>query len=188
MPAWSDSTHGHKQMIRVLIADDHAIVRGGFRQFVADEPDMCVAAEQPPATKPSASCASRRSTSCCSTSRCRTRTASTPARHQAGAPGAGRADPLGLSGEPVRDQPAARGRERLSEQGLRARRDRARDSCGSARASLFIGGGRRHARRQSRQAGAARPHEALSEREFQIFCKLAAGQIPTRLRRNCICP
>jgi len=32
-------------MIRVLIADDHAIVRGGFRQFVADEPDMCVAAE-----------------------------------------------------------------------------------------------------------------------------------------------
>ena len=32
-------------MIRVLIADDHAIVRSGFRQFVADEPDMEVAAE-----------------------------------------------------------------------------------------------------------------------------------------------
>ena len=32
-------------MIRVLIADDHAIVRGGFRQFVSDEPDMCVGAE-----------------------------------------------------------------------------------------------------------------------------------------------
>jgi two-component system invasion response regulator UvrY len=28
---------------------------------------------------------------------------------------------------------------------------------------------------------AARPHEALSEREFQIFCKLAAGQIPTQI-------
>jgi DNA-binding NarL/FixJ family response regulator len=23
------------------------------------------------------------------------------------------------------------------------------------------------------------PHESLSEREFQIFCKLSAGQIPT---------
>ena len=25
------------------------------------------------------------------------------------------------------------------------------------------------------------PHEALSEREFQIFCMLAAGQIPTQI-------
>src|SRR6185437_6008550 len=38
-------SRGTEPMIRVLIADDHAIVRGGFRQFVADEPDMCVAAE-----------------------------------------------------------------------------------------------------------------------------------------------
>jgi DNA-binding NarL/FixJ family response regulator len=28
---------------------------------------------------------------------------------------------------------------------------------------------------------AGRPHEALSEREFQIFCKLAAGRIPTQI-------
>lgn len=30
-------------MIRVLIADDHAIVRAGFRQFIAEEVDMQVA-------------------------------------------------------------------------------------------------------------------------------------------------
>jgi two-component system invasion response regulator UvrY len=47
MSAWERDLHctEGKPMIRVLIADDHAIVRGGFRQFVADEPDMCVAAE-----------------------------------------------------------------------------------------------------------------------------------------------
>jgi len=32
-------------MIRVLIADDHAIVRAGFRQFIAEESDMDVVAE-----------------------------------------------------------------------------------------------------------------------------------------------
>jgi DNA-binding NarL/FixJ family response regulator len=33
------------QMIRILIADDHAIVRAGLRQFIADEIDMEVAGE-----------------------------------------------------------------------------------------------------------------------------------------------
>jgi len=32
-------------MIRILIADDHAIVRAGLRQFIADHADMQVAAE-----------------------------------------------------------------------------------------------------------------------------------------------
>ncbi len=32
-------------MIRILIADDHAIVRAGLRQFIADQPDMVVAGE-----------------------------------------------------------------------------------------------------------------------------------------------
>ncbi|MFO1317507.1 MAG: response regulator transcription factor [Burkholderiales bacterium] len=32
-------------MIRILIADDHAIVRAGLRQFIADQPDMQVAGE-----------------------------------------------------------------------------------------------------------------------------------------------
>ena len=32
-------------MIRILIADDHAIVRAGLKQFIADEQDMVVAGE-----------------------------------------------------------------------------------------------------------------------------------------------
>ncbi len=32
-------------MIRILIADDHAIVRAGLKQFVSDQPDMQVAGE-----------------------------------------------------------------------------------------------------------------------------------------------
>jgi DNA-binding NarL/FixJ family response regulator len=32
-------------MIRILIADDHAIVRAGLKQFIADERDMVVAGE-----------------------------------------------------------------------------------------------------------------------------------------------
>jgi DNA-binding NarL/FixJ family response regulator len=32
-------------MIRILIADDHAIVRAGLKQFIADQPDMEVSAE-----------------------------------------------------------------------------------------------------------------------------------------------
>ena len=32
-------------MIRILIADDHAIVRAGLKQFIADQPDMQVAGE-----------------------------------------------------------------------------------------------------------------------------------------------
>src|SRR5690606_9825141 len=31
--------------IRILIADDHAIVRAGLKQFIADEPDMAVTGE-----------------------------------------------------------------------------------------------------------------------------------------------
>ncbi|MBA3767128.1 MAG: response regulator transcription factor, partial [Acidobacteria bacterium] len=32
-------------MIKILIADDHAIVRQGLRQTVSDQPDMTVAGE-----------------------------------------------------------------------------------------------------------------------------------------------
>jgi DNA-binding NarL/FixJ family response regulator len=32
-------------MIRILIADDHVIVRAGLKEFIADQPDMEVAAE-----------------------------------------------------------------------------------------------------------------------------------------------
>jgi len=38
------ATHRHA-MIRILIADDHAIVRAGLKQFIADQADMQVAGE-----------------------------------------------------------------------------------------------------------------------------------------------
>src|SRR5262249_32979655 len=36
---------GLSDKIRILIADDHAIVRAGLKQFIANEPDMIVAGE-----------------------------------------------------------------------------------------------------------------------------------------------
>ena len=38
-------THPTPANIRILIADDHAIVRAGLKQFIADEPDMEVTGE-----------------------------------------------------------------------------------------------------------------------------------------------
>jgi DNA-binding NarL/FixJ family response regulator len=39
------ATNGEPAMIRILIADDHAIVRAGLKQFIAGEGDIQVAAE-----------------------------------------------------------------------------------------------------------------------------------------------
>ena len=65
-------------MIRILIADDHAIVRAGLKQFIADQPDMQIAGEAATGKRNDrAGARIASSTSCCSTSRCRTRTAST---------------------------------------------------------------------------------------------------------------
>ena len=38
-------THGHRQPARVLIADDHAIVREGLKQIIADSAQFAVAGE-----------------------------------------------------------------------------------------------------------------------------------------------
>ncbi len=43
-------------MIRILIADDHAIVRAGLRQFIADQVDMEVAAEAASGAEAIAAC------------------------------------------------------------------------------------------------------------------------------------
>jgi DNA-binding NarL/FixJ family response regulator len=53
-------------MIRLLICDDHAIVRQGLKQILADAPDLEVAAEAGDGPETAAG-----STSCCSTSPCR---------------------------------------------------------------------------------------------------------------------
>ncbi len=43
--AFSQPRTSPTTMIRILIADDHAIVRAGLKQFIADQPDMQVAGE-----------------------------------------------------------------------------------------------------------------------------------------------
>ena len=68
-------------MIKVLIADDHAVVREGLKQILAEMPDVSVAGEAANGHE----VLDRAnpvpwSTSCCWTSRCRARTASTRSR------------------------------------------------------------------------------------------------------------
>ena len=121
-------------MIRVLIADDHAIVRGGFRQFVADEPDMCVAAEASTGDE----------------------TIRLVREQLTGEPFDVVLLDIAMPDEIVRAiRSVARGHRYLSE----AVADTLANSLD--------------------KPAATNPHEQLSEREFQIFCKLASGQIPT---------
>ena len=66
-----------KPVIRVFIADDHAIVREGLKQILAEQRDIVVAGEaENGLDADQAVPQSRRATSCCSTSRCPTATAS----------------------------------------------------------------------------------------------------------------
>jgi DNA-binding NarL/FixJ family response regulator len=58
-------------MIRLLICDDHAIVREGLKQILADASDLEVAAEAGDGPETVAQVCAAESTSCCSTSPCR---------------------------------------------------------------------------------------------------------------------
>jgi two-component system, NarL family, invasion response regulator UvrY len=42
---WDNLRDAPKAMIRILIADDHAIVRAGLKQFIVDQPDMQITGE-----------------------------------------------------------------------------------------------------------------------------------------------
>ena len=58
-------------MIRVLIADDHGIVRSGLRMLIERQPDMEVVAEAEDGVRRSSRPRSTARRSPCSTSRCR---------------------------------------------------------------------------------------------------------------------
>ena len=73
-------------MIRVLIADDHAVVRQGLRTYLELQDDVEVVAEAATARGGRARRRGTRPTSCCSTSRCRGSTASRAAPSCASAP------------------------------------------------------------------------------------------------------
>lgn len=167
-------------MIRVLIADDHAIVRSGFRQFVADEADMCVAAE---------ACSGDETISLVRATRfdvvlldiampdkngIDTLRVIKQIRPEQGV--------LMLSGYPEKQY--AINLLRAGADGY-LNKDAAPEEI--VRAIRTVARGHRYLSEAVADTLAdklgkpsqALPHESLSEREFQIFCKLSAGQIPT---------
>ena len=169
-------------MIRILIADDHAIVRAGLRQFIADQVDMEVTAEAASGSETVSavraadfdvvlldiSMPQKNGIDCLRVIRQTKPTL--PVLVLSGYPEADYAINMlryGASGYVSKNAPpeevirairvVARGKRYLSETAadlVSAELDRATHE---------------------------KPHETLSEREFQIFHKLAAGQSPTEI-------
>ena len=67
-------------MIRVLVVDDHAVVRSGLKLLLAAEGTSRSWGKPAPRATPCSKCARRSRTSCCSTSSCRARAGSKPCR------------------------------------------------------------------------------------------------------------
>ena len=67
---------GEGAMIRIVVADDHTIVREGLKQLLGAAGDLEVVGEAATATKCWSACAGSNSTCCCSTCRCPARAAS----------------------------------------------------------------------------------------------------------------
>src|SRR6201997_4212515 len=173
-------------MIRVLIADDHAIVRGGFRQFVADEPDMCVAAEA--------------STGDETTRLVREQPDGEPfdvVLLDIAMPDKNGIDTLRVIRQMRPEQgvlilsgyPESQYAINLLRAGANGYLNKDCEPEEIVRAIRAVARGHRYLSEAVADTladnldkpAAGRPHEALSEREFQIFCKLAAGQIPTEI-------
>ncbi|MEI5998710.1 response regulator transcription factor [Paraburkholderia bengalensis] len=171
-------------MIRVLIADDHAIVRGGFRQFVADEPDMCVAAEA--------------STGDETIRLVREQPDGEPfdvVLLDIAMPDKNGIDTLRVIRQMRPEQnvlilsgyPESQYAINLLRAGANGYLNKDCEPDEIVRAIRSVARGHRYLSEAVADTlansldkpSAAHPHEQLSEREFQIFCKLASGQIPT---------
>jgi len=164
-------------MIRILIADDHAIVRAGLKQFIAEEQDMTVAGE---ATTGAEAVAFVRASDCdvvlLDIAMPDTNGVDTLRQLKQIKPGL---PVLILSGYPEKQyalnllRTGASGyinKETASEQIVAAIRavTQGRKYVSPAVAEVLVddlGGDPNQP-----------PHASLSEREFQIFCKLAAGK------------
>jgi DNA-binding NarL/FixJ family response regulator len=169
-------------MIRVLIADDHAIVRGGFKQFVSDEPDMCVAGEA--STGDETIALVRESLF-------------GVVLLDIAMPDKNGIDTLRVIKQIRPEQPvlmlSGYPESQYAINLLRAgangyiSKDAAPDEI--LRAIRTVARGHRYMSESVADALAdkldkpapAHPHEILSQREFQIFCKLAAGRSPTEI-------
>ncbi|WP_118179282.1 response regulator transcription factor [Paraburkholderia phosphatilytica] len=167
-------------MIRVLIVDDHAIVRGGFRQFVADEPDMCVAAEASTGDE---------------TIRLVREQAFDVVMLDIAMPDKNGVDTLRVIKQVRPGQnvlilsgfPESQYAINLLRAGASGYLNKDCEPEDIIRAIRAVARGHRYLSETVVDAladgldrpDAGKPHEQLSGREFQIFCKLAAGQIPT---------
>ncbi len=165
-------------MIRVLIADDHEIVRAGLRQFISEEPDIKVTGEAASGDEVMAQLRDSEFDVLVLDISMPDRNGIDVLKLDPAAPAqpAG-ADPVHLSGRPVRDQPDPCRRVGLPDQGI-ARRT----TC--VKAIRTVAQGRRYVSPTVADlliGGLDKPteqpvHQTLSEREFQIFCKLSRGQ------------
>ena len=89
-------------MIKMLIIDDHAVVRRGLKQIVAEEPDMRVAGEAQEHPRSPRPRPSRSGTSSCSTLPCPAGAASTCCGSSGGAPAAAGPHPQHAPRGPIR--------------------------------------------------------------------------------------
>ena len=170
--------------IRVLVADDHRIVRAGIAQFIADEADMVVAAEAASGDEVLAL-----------------------VRHESfdvvlldiSMPDKSGIDTLRILRQSQPDLPvlmlSGYPEEHYAVNLLRAGASgyiaKDADPAEMIRAIRVVARGKRYlsetaaelvSAELTRPEGSARPlHETLSVREFQIFRKLAAGQSPTAI-------
>ena len=163
-------------MIRVGIVDDHAVVRAGLKQFLGEQVDLRVTGEAADGADAldlvrggeldvlvmDLSMPDQSGVDALAAIKARARAAG--------------ADPQRLSRDALRDHPAAAGRERLPEQGMRSDGDRQGDPHGRPRPPLHHAGGGRAAGRPAHRDGDRPAHEQLSEREFQVFLHLAKGE------------
>jgi two-component system invasion response regulator UvrY len=185
MPPELSGRHVHPRsllMIRVLIADDHAIVRSGFKEFVADEPDMEVAAEAANGEQTIALVREQRfdvvllDIAMPDKNGIDTLRVIKQIRPDQGV--------LMLSGYP--ESQYALNLLRAGASGYISK-DAAPDEI--VRAIRTVARGHRYLSESAADSLAQKltrpehdmPHEGLSEREFQVFCKLAAGQLPTEI-------
>jgi two-component system, NarL family, invasion response regulator UvrY len=169
-------------MIRILIADDHAVVRAGLRQFIAAHDDLSVVVEA--ANGAEVMDAVRK-------------TELDVVVLDISMPGRSGIDILNSLRQTCPELPvlilSGFAEEQYAVNLLRAgangylNKDAAPDEI--VRAIRTVARGHRYlsefvadalADKLERPAS-ERPHEALSEREFQIFCKLAGGRIPTEI-------
>jgi DNA-binding NarL/FixJ family response regulator len=173
-------------MLRILIADDHEIVRAGFAQFIADQGDMQVTGEASSGDEAivlirrqefdvvllDISMPDKNGIDCLRVIR---------QTH----PALAGADAERIPREHLRGEHAALRRERLHlEERAAGRADPRHPRRGPRQALPERDGGR------SRFHELANPsdkklHETLSEREFQIFHKLASGRVPPASPASC---